>query len=273
VFDVNSIKSKLQYIITNFDNHNRIVKDELQRQLGSQNFEGIEPLKDDHDTYQDVRNLIESALNPEYSPNLKKIKLDAVRVIANVLKNITEYVNKLENDVKNYYVNLTENTIRANNLAIPLAEAIAKWKGFLKSSLYEAGFKHDLDEDIMKNVAPAAFEKLVNNDDKRLAACLDKDVAMDVITIIKKVNFDEKTGVPEKLFVYETTTPLFNDTVVHWKALVQYLLYVLATDFNEKATLEMSKTVGKSFYDAACVVVYVLTSEDAKNITIRSRRQ
>lgn len=273
IFDVNNIKTSLQFIITNFDTDNRIVEDVLQRQLGSQNFEGIEPLKDEPETYQDVRSLIESALNPEYSPNLKKIKLDAVQAIANVLKSIAEYISTLDNDVKKYYINLTEETIKANRLAIPLAEAIAKWKGFLNSNLYETGFKHDLDEDIIKNVAPSAFEKLVNDEDKRLAKCLNKDVAMDVITIIKKVNFDDKRSVPEKLFAYETTTPRFDDEVVHWKALVQYLLFVLATDFNEKATLEMSKTIRKSFYDAACVVVYVLTSEYAKNITVSGGRR
>jgi hypothetical protein len=72
---------------------------------------------------------------------------------------------------------------------------------------------------------------------------LDKDKALDVIGILRELNIDDKTGVPEGLFVQENIVVTLDEKIRQWESLAMYLRNFFSTDYNENKRIEMAKVI------------------------------
>ena len=192
---------------------------------------------------------------------------DAYQKIEEMLRKLVEYVRQLEQDVLHFAKALKE-PIHPNHMEFTVPECIAKWQGFISSDLYKHEFGENLINDIKANVAPKAYDALEDS----FKQMLNKDKALDVINILRELNIDDKTGVPEGLFVQENIVVRFDEKIRQWDALAVYLRNFFSTDYNENKRIEMAKVINQNFYDAACSLIYILTSDKSGRITVRQKK-
>ena len=191
---------------------------------------------------------------------------DAYQKIEEMLRKLSAYAKQLENDVL-YFNKTLKEPIHPNHMEFTVPECIAKWQGFISSDLYKHEFGENLINDIKANVAPKAYDALEDSFKKML----DKDKALDVIGILRELNIDDKTGVPEGLFVQKNIVVTLDEKIRQWESLAMYLRNFFSTDYNENKRIEMAKVINQNFYDAACSLIYILTSDKSGRITVRQK--
>ena len=105
--------------------------------------------------------------------------------------------------------------------------------------MYKHEFGENLINDIKANVAPKAYDAL----EESFKKMLDKDKALDVIGILRELNIDDKTGVPEGLFVQKNIVVTLDEKIRQWESLAMYLRNFFSTDYNENKRIEMAKVI------------------------------
>ena len=158
--------------------------------------------------------------------------------IEEMLRKLAAYAKQLENDVL-YFNKALKEPIHPNHMEFTVPECVAKWQGFISSDLYKHEFGENLINDIKANVAPKAYDAL----EESFKKMLDKDKALDVIGILRELNIDDKTGVPEGLFVQENIVVTLDEKIRQWESLAMYLRNFFSTDYNENKRIEMAKVI------------------------------
>lgn len=177
IFDVQNVRDMLNHVCSMFEEHDDI----LIRRMNIL----LDELDIKEDDYQ-----------------------DAYQKIEEMLRKLVEYVRQLEQNVLHFAKALKE-PIHPNHMEFTVPECIAKWQGFISSDLYKHEFGENLINDIKANVAPKAYDALEDS----FKQMLNKDKALDVINILRELNLDDKTGVPEGLFVQENIVVRFDEKI------------------------------------------------------------
>ena len=271
VFDAKKIYDLLNYITTNFKANDHLLKDKLNELLESKDLGEIGRSDIYREAYETRGSLIDAATTADidYTKQADKIKQDAFVIVSKILEELKEYIDDIYNNVSIFYSNLVTNHVHPNNADYTMGDCLSKWKGFLNSELYKSpNYGKNLIDDVKGNITPAIYDKL----DDQYKELLNRDVALNAVEIIRDVDFDKKTGIPEGLFIQKDVVPDYQTQAKQWAALTAYLLSFFGNNYSEK-TIEMAKAVKKFWYDAACVMIYALTSPNAKRITVSGGRR
>ena len=263
VFDFDGIKEALARICSIFINQKNIIVEFVNEELSKKpEFDISGKSEYTKEAFRSNDTLIEWAIEyPEYS-----LIEDAFKTVTDILKKTSEYVKKVEERAENRYRKYLTSYLYVNHIELTVPECLAKWQGFLRSEIFKNKFSDKLIDDIKQNVAKDIFEKKIDYFGKYLS----QEKAVDVISIIRDLNIDEKKGYPTGLFINQV--PTYEQKLEQWSALVEYLYDFFNSDFDEKKQLDFANALNKNFYDAACILIYMLTSDKSEKIRIGNKK-